>query len=179
MQPFLQSCPIIDWTHPEVHAKAHELALGCRDEEEVARSCFLFVRDHIRHSWDHQDQLLTCRANGIPAGLCYQRLTLDGEGPPHCLHGLNAIYLQSHGWYRIDARGNKAGVQADFCPPNEQLAFPVRQAGEADLPEIWPEPLPVVVQTLQTCLNVQQAACELPDIALWRNSAAPSCRSAA
>nr|WP_320193052.1 transglutaminase family protein [uncultured Desulfobacter sp.] len=47
------------------------------------------------------------RACNIPAGLCYQRLTIANNKAPFCLHGLNAVYLQRHGWYRIDSRGNK------------------------------------------------------------------------
>ena len=29
----------------------------------------------------------------IPAGFCYQRLSKNEDGPPFCLHGLNAVYL--------------------------------------------------------------------------------------
>jgi transglutaminase-like putative cysteine protease len=36
---------------------------------------------------------------------------------------LNALYLPDYGWYRVDARGNKPGVAAEFCPPTEKLAF--------------------------------------------------------
>ncbi len=43
------------------------------------------------------------RANGLPAALCYQRLTIT-DVPPFCLHGLNAAYLPKWGWYRPDAR---------------------------------------------------------------------------
>ena len=46
------------------------------------------------------------RANGIPAGFCYQRLSIDDIGPPFSLHGFNAVWLQEYGWYRVDARGN-------------------------------------------------------------------------
>jgi len=47
------------------------------------------------------------RANNIPAGLCYQRLTIENDMLPYCLPALNAVYLPKYGWYRIDARGNK------------------------------------------------------------------------
>ena len=106
------------------------------------------------------------RANSIPAGLCYQRLTIEDEQPPFCLHGLNAIYLERYGWYRVDARGNKEGVCAEFCPPTEKLAFPVIIGGEADLPEIWGEPLPVVIEALERGKNYLDVAENLPDIEL-------------
>ena len=34
-----------------------------------------------------------------------------------CLHGFNALYLPDYYWYRVEARGNKPGVDAEFCPP--------------------------------------------------------------
>ena len=108
------------------------------------------------------------RANKIPAGLCYQRLTISNDEPPFCLHGLNAVYLKQHGWYRIDARGNKEGVDAQFIPPLEQLAFPILSEGEADFPEIWSEPLTVVVGVLKRYSDFLEVANNLPDIALWK-----------
>ena len=78
-------------------------------------------------------------------GALYQRLTVEAGEPRYSLHGLVAVWLTEYGWYRIDARGNKPGVEAQFCPPLEKLAFPITYPGEADLPEIWSEPLPVVV----------------------------------
>jgi len=104
------------------------------------------------------------RANGIPAGLCYQRLTIDNNIPPFCLHGLSAVLLEKHGWYRIDPRGNKAGVNADFCPPQEKLAFPVTHEGEMDIPEIYAEPLASVVDTLESYSSYIDVSNNLPDI---------------
>ncbi len=115
------------------------------------------------------------RANGIPAGLCYQRLTIDDEQPPFCLHGLNAVYLDQYGWFRVDARGNNAKVQAEFSPPVEQLAFSVVVDGEADLPEIWPEPLPVIVQALERGKNYLDVGENLPDIELIGTVRSSSC----
>lgn len=184
---FLTVGDFVDWHNEDVRKQAVELCRGVHEEIEITRRCFEFVRDEIRHSWDFHTGPVTCkasevlkhgtgycyakshllaallRANGIPAGLCYQRLTITDE-PPFCLHGLNAVYLQDHGWYRLDARGNKPGVDAQFCPPREQLAFPIKTAGEADLPEIWPEPLPVVLDVLARCHTIEQVAENLPDI---------------
>jgi transglutaminase-like putative cysteine protease len=173
-----------------VRAKASELAAGLSRDTDIARACFVFVRDAIRHSWDYRLNPVTCaasevlahgtgycyakshllaallRANGIPAGLCYQRLTVGTEGQPFCLHGLNAVFLKEYGWYRIDARGNKPGVAADFCPPREQLAFQVLLKEERDLPEIWAEPLGIVIDALQRHATVEQVAENLPDVEL-------------
>lgn len=187
---YLASSTYIDSEHPAVRAKAAELAAGAVGDAAIAARCFAFVRDEIAHSWDYQRNPVTCRAsdvlqhgtgycyakshllaallraNGIPAGLCYQRLAVGEAGPPFCLHGLNAVYLQEFGWYRIDARGNKPGVDAAFTPPREQLAFPVLAPEERDLPEIWAAPLPQVIASLTGHATVQDVAAHLPDIEL-------------
>lgn len=197
MQLYLQQSEIINWQHPAILAKAQELAAGLRDKTEIARSCFTFVRDQIRHSWDYRQNPVTCRAsevleqatgycyakshllaallraNGIPSGLCYQRLSVGDNGPPYCLHGLNAVWLEGYGWYRIDARGNKPGVNAQFCPPMEQLAFQLHAPDEVELPEIWAEPLPVVVQVLTGCATVEEVYKNLPDVVLLPRKTEP------
>jgi len=200
MHRYLQTTDIINWQHPAVLAKAQELAAGLTDTTEIARRCFAFVRDQIRHSWDYRQNPVTCvasdvleqgtgycyakshllaallRANAIPAGLCYQRLSVGDSGPPYCLHGLNAVWLEGFGWYRIDARGNKPGVDAQFCPPVEQLAFRLQSPQELDLPEIWPEPLAVVVQVLTGCATVEEVHKNLPDIELLPMAKPCSCK---
>lgn len=190
MQRYLSASPYIDFEVPEVLSLAQELAAGAASELELVRLCFEFVRDEIRHSSDYRLNPVTCkasdvlrhrtgycyakshllaallRANGVPAGLCYQRLSVGNGGAPYCLHGLNAVYLGDIGWYRIDARGNKPGVNAQFHPPTEALAFPIVEPQERDLPEIWAEPLPVVVQVLERYPNYDQVLAHLPDVEL-------------
>lgn len=193
MNQYLASSEYIDWENPSVLAQAKALAEGSEGPEQIVKRCFEFVRDEIHHSWDYQQNPVTCkasdvlkhgtgycyakshllaallRANKIPAGLCYQRLTIT-DVPPFCLHGLNAVFLPGYGWYRIDARGNKQGVSAEFCPPVEKLAFPIVTTGEADLPEIWAEPLPVVTEVLIASQTYQDVADNLPDIELTTSS---------
>jgi transglutaminase-like putative cysteine protease len=190
MQKYLAPSKHINFDDPEVSRKAAALAEGARTDLEITSRCFEFVRDQIKHSVDFKLNPVTCRAsdvlrhgtgycyakshllaallraNGIPAGLCYQRLSVGGSGAPYCLHGLNAVFLKDHGWYRIDARGNKPGVTAKFCPPEEALAFPIREKAERDLPEIWAEPLPIVVDVLEAYGDVQLVLANLPDILL-------------
>jgi len=64
------------------------------------------------------------------------------------VHALNAVFLNGN-WHRIDARGNKPGVAADFSLDEERLAFPVRShLDECDYPTLYAEPHPAIVQTL-------------------------------
>ncbi|MFZ6679395.1 transglutaminase-like domain-containing protein [Undibacterium sp. Tian12W] len=186
MQEFLASTTYIDWQHPAVLAQAQALAAAGGEQADIARRCFHFVRDQIKHSWDYRQNPVTCkasevlahgtgycyakshllaallRANGIHAGLCYQRLIIGTE-PPFCLHGLNAAYLPEHGWYRLDARGNKLGVDAEFCPPKEQLAFAITTPGEQDFAGIWAEPHAAVLASLLTQPTVEAVMTHLPD----------------
>jgi transglutaminase-like putative cysteine protease len=187
MKKYLSSSAYIDADHPLIKAKARELSKGCESEELAVKHCFEFVRDHIKHSWDYRMNPVTCkasdvliagtgycfakshllaallRANGIPAGLCYQRLRLSDDNPSYCLHGLNSVYLKQHGWYRIDPRGNKRGIDAQFCPPTEKLAFPVMQTEERLYPQIFSEPLSSVIAVLTTQTNVDDVFNHLPD----------------
>lgn len=190
MNKYLESTEYIDWEIPEVLSTAKGLAEGIVNSEKIAKKCFEFVRDDIKHSGDYKTNPVTCkasevlkhgtgycyakshllaallRANNIPAALCYQRLTITGDKPPFCLHGLNALYLEDYGWYRIDARGNKPGVSADFCPPIEKLAYQIMADGEADLPEIWAAPLSIIINALETGKTYEEVANNLPDIEL-------------
>jgi transglutaminase-like putative cysteine protease len=194
LRPYLSSSDLIDSDHPEVIARAKDLATGHGNELDVARRCFEFVRDEIRHSWDFKQNPVTCkasdvllhgtgycfakshllaallRANAIPAGMCYQRLRIEPGGPRFSLHGLNAIHLDGFGWYRVDARGNKPGVDAQFRPPTECLAFSAAEEGEADLPEIWPAPMPLVIETLRRCTTYDEVYANLPDVDLLRTA---------
>jgi len=191
MKQYLAVSQYIDWHNSSVKTFAKALRADHSRDVDIARACFEFVRDSIRHTWDYKIDVITCkasdvlthktgycysqshllaallRANGIPAGLCYQRLSLEGGGAPYCLHGLNAVYLNDVGWYRIDPRGNKDGVDAQFCPPLERLAFSTDERLEADIQGVWPEPLPVVVNALSrydTCMGVYE---NLPDLEMY------------
>jgi len=55
---------------------------------------------------------------------------------------LNGVFIKEIGrWVRIDARGNKEGVDAQFSLEKEQLAFPIRtDKGEEDDFVVYPDP---------------------------------------
>ena len=185
--PYLRPSPILDWTSHDILVLARDLSEGVDDPIEVARRCFEWVRDRVAHTMDRGDEAVTCRAsdvlregtgfcfakshllvallraNGLRAGLAYQRLALDDEGHEFCLHGLAAVDLPGYGWYRVDPRGNKRGVDAQFTPPREQLAYPATTTGELVFPKIYPEPVGPVVRALELHRSATTLASCLPD----------------
>jgi transglutaminase-like putative cysteine protease len=166
----------IDYRHPSILALAENLHSQSTDETAFIQSAFEFVRDRISHSWDIKSTRITCKATdvlaykegicyaksnllcailrsqGIPSGYCYQRLTLgDTPATGYVIHALNAVYSQSADkWIRLDARGNKPGINAQFSLEEEQLAFPIREHyEELDYPIIYAEPHPKTIDALQ------------------------------
>ncbi len=183
---FLTPSEFIDSDHPTIVAQAQSLTQP--DITATAKATFEWVRDHVLHSRDHEKNPVTCRAsdvlkhrtgycyakshllaallrvNNIPAGLCYQRLSVNDTGAPYCLHGFNAIHLPTFGWYRVDPRGNRPGINARFAPPAHHLAFPLQTPDEYEFETILPEPLPCITHLLTTAPDWQSALANLPDI---------------
>ncbi len=115
---YLTSDQIIDYKNINVYNMAKLLAQNTNNKVEIAKNCFEFVRDKIKHSVDYQKNGISCsasqvlknghgfcyakshlltallRANSIPAGLCYQRLQMDDNR--FALHGLVAVYLSDN-----------------------------------------------------------------------------------
>jgi transglutaminase-like putative cysteine protease len=188
IEAYLQASEVIDWQDPIILEVAQEISFKKTTEEAIAKACFEWVRDRIHHSVDYQMNPVTCRAsdvlkyktgycfakshllaallraNQIPAGFCYQRLSIDDQGAPYCLHGFNAVHLPKFGWYRIDARGDRQGVRSQFTPPQEQLAYQVRLPEEADFQSILTEPLLAVVDVLNSYQTWDEVLRHLPDL---------------
>ena len=187
---YLEETEIVDFSNQEVKSLADELAKNCSNPQAIAKNCFTYVRDEIHHSGDYKDDVTTykasdvlkygtgwcyaksillaalLRANKIPTAFCYQRLSCsEYVKDVYCLHGLNAIYLEDFGWYRVDARGNKTGVDAEFTPPYEQLAF-VLEENEYDIEELMNEPLPETIEALKTHTSYEKMIHNFPDIRL-------------
>ncbi|MER7340235.1 transglutaminase family protein [Streptomyces sp. NPDC000075] len=182
---YLASSEAIDHWHPLVQETADVLWAATGDAYSYAQAAFEFVRDTIAHSadsgdmrvsWRASDVLSTrngicyakshalvalLRAQGIPAGLCYQLLGED-DGSGLVVHGLVALRLPGReDWSRVDPRGNKPGVDARFSLDVERLAFPVRpELGEVDHPGLYAAPHPATLKALQE-------SADRPE--LWRN----------
>jgi transglutaminase-like putative cysteine protease len=177
LDDYLTSTSVVDWDNPAVSNKAREIAGGKSSDIEIAKALFEWVRDQIPHSRDANREEVTCsasevlttgtgicyakshllaamlRANGIPAGFCYQVYRGDESDNSErlLLHGLNGIYLASVGrWVRVDCRGNTSAADspAEFDLDDEKLAFP-SLAFMDDV--IYANPLLQVVHALQSC----------------------------
>ncbi|PLY06082.1 MAG: Cro/Cl family transcriptional regulator [Arcobacter sp.] len=189
LDKYLKETDIIDFSNEQIQKLSKELSRNSKTDVEIARKCFLYVRDDIRHVGDYKLNIQTCkasevlknkagwcyakshllasllRANNIPTAFCYQRLSCSEYIKDiYCLHGLNSIYLKDYGWYRVDVRGNKEGVDAKFNPPFENLAFEIGE-NEFDIEERFIEPLPVIVDFLETKFeSFEQMMKSIPDL---------------
>ncbi|WP_284638485.1 transglutaminase-like domain-containing protein [Paenibacillus silviterrae] len=177
VQDYLAETEELDWQHADIKGLLPQLVQGRTDELDVIQSIFEFVRDDIDHSWDIQSRRITRKASevlqhregicyaksnllaallrlqGIPTGFCYQKLTIgDTPDTGYCIHALNAVYLASEKrWIRLDARGNKEGINSQFSIHAEQLAFPVRtHYNEVDYPTIYSKPNAKTMHALRT-----------------------------
>ena len=167
--------PIIEFSTPKVMETIAAIEAQADSPRERAKLAFEFARDEIAHSFDTNSEVITVgaedaiakkegicfakshvlaallRGMNIPAGFCYQRVLRKGTvDSGYALHGLNAVYLEDAGWFRVDPRGNKPGVDSQFSIEEEKLAYPIREElGEFDYPHVLTEPLLSVIRAMR------------------------------
>ncbi len=190
LSAYLAASEVIDFEHPAIEAIATQLIQSQLTDVAQAQRIYEFVRDEIPHSFDITGRVVTCHASdvlqhregicfakshllaallrcvSIPTGLCYQRLLLEQENAPEfTLHGLNAVYLASvDRWIRVDARGNKPGVQAEFSLAQERLAFPIRaELHESEYDIVYAQPNVKVIAALRNSPTLLALIQQLPD----------------
>lgn len=157
---YLAETETINFNHPMIQEKVRELKQISRSQLDYIENAYRFVRDSIPHSWDIRSDIVSrrasevlinqtgicwtkscllaalLRANGIPSGISYQYLTRADEDASegYIIHALNTVFISGlNQWIRLDARGNKETVHAEFSLEEERLAFPIRsQLGEVD-----------------------------------------------
>ena len=164
---YMKHDDVVDYDNKAITELADTLFKKANNELDFIKTAYEFVRDNISHSADINEDVITCsasevlkaghgicfakshllaallRCKSVPAGFCYQKLILDDETAPVLIyHGLNGVYIKDYKkWIRLDARGNKTGVNAQFSIETEQLAFPIRpNLGEVDGFIVYPDP---------------------------------------
>lgn len=174
-----ESPPTIDFHSPLVKGIIQRISNQTQDPMGRAKLAFEYARDNIQHSFDdshckvvtiqaedvikQQEGICFAKAHvlasllrgmGIPTGFCYQ-LKKDAKAG-FALHGLNAIYLEKIGWFRVDPRGNKPGINSQFSIDKEELAYSIDEnLGEKDYPTVFVHPLPTVLNAMESAQDVE------------------------
>ncbi len=176
IEDYLKCDNVIDFDNQAIARQADALYKQAPNELAYIKAAYEFVMDKISHSADINADALWCtasqvlkaghgicfakshllaallRSQGIPAGFCYQKIILDDEKAPILVyHGLNGVYLKDFKkWIRLDARGNKSGVNAQFSVDTDQLAFSIRtDKNEEDGFIIYPDPDKKILEVLR------------------------------
>lgn len=164
---YLKHDNVVDYDNHAITALADTLFRKANNEFDFIKKSYEFVRDNISHSADINEDIITCaasevlnaghgicfakshllaallRCKSVPTGFCYQKLILDDEKVSVLIyHGLNGVYIKDYKkWIRLDARGNKTGVNAQFSIETEHLAFSIHpNMGEVDGVIVYPDP---------------------------------------
>ena len=179
---YLSETECIDYNNSIIQEKVKELKLNSDSQLKYIENAYKFVRDEISHSWDIKSEVVSCkasevlinrtgicwtkssllaallRANGIPSGFSYQFLTRadDNADEGYIIHALNTVFISElNKWIRLDARGNKENVYADFCLDEEKLAFPIRsELGEVDYRDNNPDLDDRLIKILKESKNI-------------------------
>ncbi|WP_373484692.1 transglutaminase domain-containing protein [Acetobacterium malicum] len=187
-QKFLLVTDMIDYHHIAIQNKIQQLFTAGMNDIDKSRAAYAFVRDQVSHSFDCNAQVITAKASdvlihqtgichakanllaallrsqAIPTGFCFQHLTLaDDDSLGYCVHAYNAVYLKNR-WVRLDARGNKAGVSAQFSLNEPILAFANRpEYDEYDWPGIYANPHQATMLMLEKAGCLQDILENFPD----------------
>ena len=187
IEAFLEFDGVIS-DHDSIRVKVTEVVQFCQNDLQKAKAIFEWVRDNIPHTKDIDGEVVTCtsidvldkgtgicfakshlvasmmRMINIPCGFCYQlfKNDLDMNSDSLALHGLNAVFLESTGkWHRVDPRGNRNDVRAEFSTDGEILAFPeLKFLNDC----IYAQPLEKVVRGLQDAPSISSLWPNLPSI---------------
>lgn len=181
---YLAPTEFIDFEDETVSSLAVELSQQSSDKVDYAKRAFEYVRDSVSHAYDVQLHVPAARASevlraggsicwgkanllaallraqGVPSGISYQILT-QGETSEagYMVHALNTAFIDGRGWIRLDARGNKEGIDAQFSLDCEKLAYDMRtEAGEIDFHNNLPDADPVLMALIGESDDILQVS---------------------
>lgn len=187
----IEILPIIQFKSNRIQQEISKINQSNQTDYEKAKQAFMISRDEIRHSFDTKNPIVTInsddvlkshegicfakshlfaallRGMNIPCGFCYQRVLKNGKSKDggYALHGLNALFLKDFGWFRVDPRGNKPGVNSQFSINPEMLAYPIREElGEIDYPTVFAKPLDSVIQSMCNSSTSQELFDNRPEM---------------
>lgn len=181
--------PIIQFHTLLIKNKVEFIESKAKTPKEKVKLAFEISRDEIKHSFDIDSKFVSIsgedalqsgegicfakahlfatlvRAMGVPCGFCYQRVLRKGTiESGYALHGLNAVFLKDSGWFRLDPRGNKSGIDSQFSIETKILAYPIReQLGEFDYPNIFLKPIPTVIQAMKNSKDSKELFFKRPE----------------
>ena len=160
LEKFLQEDDYVDFMELTLSREIQNAIGHCETDEERVRVAYEAVRDQIDNVFDIdaigspakasrviRDRMGCCHAKAnllaamlrfykIPVGFCYQRMSV-GEGLGYHLHCYNAVYLNGK-WIKLDARGNRDDIKAEFSLDEPKLAFEIdEELGESDIKGIY------------------------------------------
>ena len=160
LNEYLKCDAVVDFDNASVRklADAEKDLITCSASEVLnAGHGICFAKSHLLAA--------ILRAKNVPAGFCYQKLILDDETAPVLIcHGLNGVYIRDlNKWIRLDARGNKVGVDAQFSIGKERLAFPIRpEKGEEDILTVFPNPDKLILRSMKSAKSRKELWSNLP-----------------
>ena len=188
LELFLCENEYIDYSSQDIIEKSKELFTGNHSIYDKIKIAFEFVLNEIHHSFDIQSTIITSKASSvlrhktgichaksnllaallrsqnIPTGFCYQHITLiEDDSKGYCLHCFNAIYFDNR-WIKLDARGNKKGINAQFSVNEPILAFKNRpEYNEYFFEGIWATPDIKTMKLLETAQNLDDILYGIPE----------------
>lgn len=187
-QMFLEENEYIDFNNDVIKSTAERLFYKIDSDVDKARIAYEFVRDKIPHTFDIKSNTIVSKASDvliyktgichaksnllaallrlekIKCGFCFQHLTLvSDDSLGYCVHGYNAAFINNK-WIKIDARGNKKGINAKFSLDKPVLAYKNREEyDEYFWPGIYSKPHLEVMKMLDEANTLEDIMNNFPD----------------
>lgn len=185
---FLQKSEYVDFDAANIQSKIAELFSANMSDTEKAKVAFNFVRDEIPHSFDCNAKVITAKASdvlknktgichaksnllvallrsqSIPSGFCFEHITLSRDDSlGYCVHGFVAAYIENH-WVKLDPRGNKSYVNAQFDLNKPSYAYPPRKEyDEYFFPGLYANSHKETMQILEKAKNLDDIMSTIPE----------------